>query len=487
MLFIKYFKVLFFIFLVILFGACKKFVQVEPPTSSITEKNVFDNDLTAAAVLTGIYSNLSSYYLNNSILPISKLAGLSADEFDLWSGAPLNEQAYYQNSLVTSAGGANGGLSAGIEVWNTSYPYIYQCNQTITGLNESKQLTPSVKQQLLGEAKFLRAFFYFYLVNLYGDVPIVTDTYFDVNRKLARAATDDVYKFIISDLRDAESLLSSSFLGSDIKNVTTERVRPTKWAASALLARCYLYTNDNLNAENEATGIINQSTLFDVLSVPLNKVFLKNSKEAIWQIQPTTLGLNTTDAQWFVLSDNPAGFGIPKTVYLSSSLYNAFEVGDARKLNWVGAYSSGTGTYYFPYKYKKATQDPNITTVGNLTEYEMVLRLAEQYLIRAEARAKQSNLSGAVSDLNVIRQRAGLAPLLNTTSQSQILAAIEQENRVEFFSEWGHRWLDLIRWGRADVVLAPVKGTNWQTTDKLYPIPIDDILRDHNLSQNPGY
>jgi len=484
---IKYLKSLILIFLIIPFGACKKFVQVDPPTSSITEKNVFDNDLTAAAVLTGLYSKIGNYFSSNSELLISKWAGLSADEFDLWAGASDMEKAYYQNALKTSPGGANGGLSAGVEVWKTSYSFIYQCNQAIIGLTESEKLTPSVKQQLLGEAKFLRAFFYFYLVNLYGDVPLVTDTYFDVNRKLPRASKDDVYKFIISELKDAENLLTAVFLDSDIKTATTERVRPTKWAASALLARCYLYINDNTNAESEATNVINQTSLFSVSSVPVNQVFLKNSNEAIWQLQPATLGRNTSDAQWFVLSDPPIGFNSTKTTFISTSLYNAFEVGDARKLNWIGTYSNGTGTYNFPYKYKKATPNPNITTPGDLTEYEMILRLAEQYLIRAEARVKQGNLTGAISDLNVVRQRAGLVLLASTLSQAQIMSALEQENRVEFFSEWGHRWLDLKRWGRADAVLGVIKGTNWQTTDQLYPIPIDDILMNPNLSQNSGY
>lgn len=131
-------------------------------------------------------------------------------------------------------------------------------------------------------------------------------------------------------------------------------------------------------------------------------------------------------------------------------------------------------------------QNPT-NSAGNISEYYTPLRLAEQYLIRAEARANQDNLNGAVDDLNVIRKRAVLTTLLNSLTQAQVLAAVAQENRIEFFAEWGHRWLDLKRTGQADAVLGSLKGSNWQTTDQLYPIPISEILRDPNLEQNPGY
>ena len=116
----------------------------------------------------------------------------------------------------------------------------------------------------------------------------------------------------------------------------------------------------------------------------------------------------------------------------------------------------------------------------------MVLRLAEQYLIRAEARAQQNNISGSQSDLNLIRNRAGL---VNTAANDKtaLLTAIEHERQVELFTEWGHRWLDLKRTNRADAVLGPIKAPNWQPTDMLYPIPQTQIANDPNVHQNPGY
>jgi hypothetical protein len=120
----------------------------------------------------------------------------------------------------------------------------------------------------------------------------------------------------------------------------------------------------------------------------------------------------------------------------------------------------------------------------------MVLRLAEMYLIRAEARLLQDKFSGAISDVDVIRQRAGLPRIQDTNpgiSKSELMLAIERERRIEFLAEWGHRWLDLRRWKRAEAVLAPVK-TGWSNDDQLYPIPSSELSKNVNLQpQNDGY
>ena len=119
----------------------------------------------------------------------------------------------------------------------------------------------------------------------------------------------------------------------------------------------------------------------------------------------------------------------------------------------------------------------------------MVIRLSEIYLIRAEARAQQQNLAPALSDLDTIRSRAGLPPCTANGIQ-ETLNAIYAERRVELFSEYGHRWLDLKRVKAIDqvmTVVSPHKGGSWNDNDSLYPIPFQDIQADPKLSQNPGY
>jgi hypothetical protein len=481
--------------------SCSKLVTVDAPDNSITQENVYSDDLTASAVLTGIYFQLAYATGDSYGLPsISKFAGLSADEFALWTGADVVSAAYFTNSLAAPATGSS--ISAGHEFWVSCYPLIYTCNSAIEGISASKSLSPSVKRQLLGEAKFMRSFLYFYLFNLYGDLPLATSTDLEINRLLPRSDKNSVYKLLIDDLKETQDLLSINYLTATLVPYTgiPERVRPTKWAATALLARVYLYNKEYANAESTASLVLNNTSQYGL--VPLANVFLKNNLEAIWQLQPGSAGWNTEDARTYNLAAVPAGLSSSKPVYLSSYLLSAFETGDARKVNWVASYSSGNTVYYYPNKYKQATQNASITSAAQMTEYRTVLRLAEQYLIRSEARALQNKIEESVADLNVLRARARMAPTANipnplpdiptSISQSQLLNLILQERQVELFTEWGHRWFDLKRTGNIDIVMntvTPQKGGSWQTTDQLYPIPFTEIKLNPSLAghQNPGY
>jgi hypothetical protein len=214
----------------------------------------------------------------------------------------------------------------------------------------------------------------------------------------------------------------------------------------------------------------------------LDEAFLKSSNEAIWQLQPVNAGWNTEDARLFIIPRT--GPNSSNTVYLSNHLLNSFEAGDNRRQSWVGSETVNGATYHYPYKYKLSEE------FFPVEEYLVVLRLAEQYLIRAEARARQGDLPRAAADLNMIRERAGL-PLITPGTQAALLTAILHERQVELFTEWGHRWMDLKRTNTIDAVMSrvtPEKAENaWNPTQKLYPIPLDDIRRNPNLTQNPGY
>lgn len=484
----KYFSVFAITVFSLSITACKKLVDVDPPNTQITSDNVYNNDATAIAVLNGLYSKLSSTsYISGSatISNISLWAGLSADEFTLWSNTTTaTQKQYYQNEL--------GALTSGREFWNNVYPLIYGCNAAIEGFNKSSSLSPAVKQQLLGEAKFLRAYFYFYLVNLYGEVPLVLTTDYTVNSLIRRSSVSQVYDQIRLDLNEAKDLLADGYVKNDAVNLyppaSAERVRPSKSAASTLLSRVYLYTNDWTKAELEATAVIANTVLYDTVS--LNQVFNKNSREAIWQIQPVSSTItNTTEGNFFNLSIAPTGVNSTHFVYLSQSLLNSFEAGDKRRVNgnWVNSFTDASGTYYYSYKYKVGA------TATPVTEYPMLLRLGELYLIRSEARAHGNNLPGAIADLDVIRKRAGLALISNTNpgiSQAALIDTILHEKQVELFSESGHRWLDLKRTGNVNRVMTTatsLKGGTWKSYQQLYPIPGEELLKNPNLTQNDSY
>lgn len=463
----------------ILNTSCKKFVQVPTPITSLNSANVYKSDATASAVLTGIYTKISSTGVSSGLSSTSVYCGLSADEFTLYN--PASEPGYvpfYQNSLT------NANLAGG-DFW-VLYQTLYIANSAVEGLTNNNSLTPAVDQQLHGEAKFIRAFCYFYLVNLYGDVPLITGTDYKSNELMSRTPKALVYQQIITDLKEAQSLLSDQYLDGTLLNPTSERVRPTKWAATALLARTYLYTGDWADAVTEANLVIGNSNTYSLSA--LNSVYLKNSSEAIWELQPVNSRQNTPDGLFFILP--VSGPNLNKPIYLNSDLINSFESGDQRLTNWVGkvtATSGGVSTnYYYPYKYKVNVPGAPVT------EYEIVLRLAEQFLIRAEAEAQGTGTgtSGAVNDLNVVRNRAGLPNYAGPLDKASLLTAILHERQIELFSEWGHRWLDLKRTGNVDAVMSiatPKKGGSWQTNKQLYPLPQADLQNDHNLTQNMGY
>ncbi|SFS83871.1 SusD family protein [Zhouia amylolytica] len=438
--------------------SCDDFVDIPAPKDELVSPSVFTDDESANAVVRGMYSQMASslgfaggYY--NSVTVTSSLA---ADE--LFSFRPPN--AFFENELNPD--------DQAIEryLWNEAYQYIYTCNVILEQLALSDQLSAEVVQQLEGEARFIRAFCYFYLTNLFGDVPLHLVSDYEANATAERAPKDQVYQQIIEDLR-----LAKEFLAMDYSWSEGERVRPNKWAAIALLARVYLYTENWEQAQQMASAVLSNSRLYE-LEPDLTAVFLKNSKEAIWQLRPVRPRLNTLEAFWFIpVSSRPTSVGITDT------LLSAFSTEDQRLTQWIGSVSDGEQTWYYPHKFK-------VRISSELIEYSMVIRLAELYLIRAEASAHLNDFSAAQQDINRIRSRAGLEDI-TTTDLQQLLDAIYSERQRELFTEWGHRWLDLKRTQRADQILGGKTG--WEPTDVLYPIPLNELLRNTQLEQNPGY
>jgi hypothetical protein len=456
-------------------SSCKKFIEVEAPYTSFNGENVYTTDATAISAVTALYTKLG--YADASVNRPSYYLGLSSDELTLFSGSNSQELVgLYTNDLTAAAAPS---------LWSQFYPNIYLANAAIESLMKSNSLTPEVNQQLLGEVKFMRAFYYFYLVNLYGDVPLVLTTDYKQNTLMTRTSATVVWQQIISDLKEAKDLLNTNYVGADVisTSATTERVRPNKSTASALLARSYLYNQDWANAEAQANDVIGTVSLYDTVS--LSNAFVKNpiiNKEAIWQIQSTTTGWNTNDARVFILpATGPSPGSYP--FYLNKRLVNSFEAGDNRRSSWIKGIKVGVDSFYYAYKYKSAILNAPVI------EYITVFRLAELYLIRAEARAQLGDIAGAKADLNLIRARARLSST-SANTKDELIIAILKERRVELFGEWGLRWFDLKRTNTADLVMSvetPLKGGAWQGIDKFYPIPLNELIANPNLTQTPGY
>jgi len=470
--------------------SCKKFLEIPPPTTQLVTASVFNNDAAASSAVTDIYTQMFKYDLSYDMANDN---GLLADELQNHSTASQGAVfAYFTNGMTNS--------QAVYGDWQVYYNYsIYSANAVIAGLKQYSGTSPAVKQQLMGEAYFIRAFCYFNLTNCYGAVPLALTTDYTINEKLARTPRVQVLQQVISDLQTAQGMLRTNYVDASDTLTTTDRVRPTKAVAAALLARAYLYLGDyNQNNTGDyqaaiaaSSSVISNSTYSLCANLSgANSVFLKNSTEAIWQLYtPLPASYDTYDGNQFVLL---AAANINQST-ISRQLLNAFETGDKRQTNWIGTLTINGTTYFFPYKYK------NNTYKGQ--EYTMMLRLAEQYLIRAEAEAELGQTANAVADLNVIRNRAGLSNYAGATDKASLLTAIQHERQVELFTEWGHRWFDLNRAvNTASTInvntvlgspgnVCQTKGGIWSSDghQQLYPIPISDIQKDPNLTQNPGY
>jgi hypothetical protein len=486
----RYKKIYGLLFLLVLLNSfgCRKFVTVDTPDTLVSTESAYKSDQTATSVVTGIYAQLNSNYLSNTNIGATSIqSDLAADNlmlFDVNTRPDLG--IYYQNALdPTYSGGIN-------TYWKTIYQMLYTINGAIEALTNNKDLTPAVSKRLLGEVYFMRAFSYFYLVNIYGDVPLILTTTYTTNKRVARSNTSDVYNQINEDLSNAEGLLDNTYVSADALTSTNQRLRPNLATVNALQARTLLYEKNYTGAETAASKVIAQSGQYSL--VDLDATFLGTSKETIWAMQSVNLGFNTVEAYFFTILPD-IGFDFDRPSYISKSLFDSFEPGDDRKNKWVGVYNDGLKDYPCPAKYKISYEDAS----SNVTEYTVVFRLAEQYLIRAEARNEQGNMGGAADDLNALRDRArttdptipnSLPAIARTLGQEQMRAVILHERRVELFTEWGHRWFDLKRSGTMDAVMTEaekVKGGTWASYKSLDPIPSSEILLNSLLTQNPGY
>jgi hypothetical protein len=441
-------------------SSCDSFVEVDLPKSQLTTTAVFEDYATADAALTDIYAKIRDKgLLTGSNRGLSNQLGNYTDELVPY-GTPSNPSfSFYNNNLLAE----NPDVA---QYWNDSYNQIYAANALMEGAEASAKLSDKNKKQLKGEALFIRALLHLYLVNLFGDIPYITGTDYKKNSTVSRMPESEVYEHIISDLESATALLQNDYSAMG-------RIRPEKYAAHALLARAYLYMKSYPQAANEASAVLNQTDLFALENI--DETFLLDSKETIWQLGSAEAGQNTQEAATFIFLTGP-----PALVALSDDLVSSFMVSDLRYSNWIKTVSDGSSTWYHAYKYK----EQNFTSSSQ--EYSIVFRLAEQYLIRAEARAHQGDLIGAKEDLNQIRHRAGLQDS-NAITKEEILSAVLQERRWEFFTEFGHRFFDLKRFNKIDQVLSSSKP-GWNESDSLFPLPQGELSTNGNLRpQNPGY
>jgi hypothetical protein len=448
----KIFKYIIPVLLITGLVSCKKFLDVEPRNSVSDETTIVDKSSAETAVR-GMYRALASDgYYGTSFQSIGYLSG-----DNLLRTGPGTDPSQFISHTVTSD---NGAINS---AWNAIYNTVNRANYIIAklpGVTDVK-LTAALKNQLLGEAYFVRALSYFDLARTWGGVPIVLTPTLAATDKdgVKRNTLAETYAQVKKDLDLAYPLLPTTF----------NRIRATTNTVTALRARLALYQQDWAAAETNASIIISDATSYK-LNAPYNSFWANNvvgTPESIFELSYSATYPNSHRGSWMPPELGGTRVWIPNNAFIA--LATDPLVGGSRSA-LIG--KTAAGLYYGTLYYRSPATDPSY-----------VFRIAELYLIRAEARAQQGGtlLSLAIADLNAVRARAGLTGI-TATSQADVLLAIENERRIEFAYE-PHRWFDLVRTGRATTVLGITDPNKL-----LMPIPVAQIQASKGaVAQNPGY
>lgn len=454
----------------------------QTPESSFTPTNFYRNADDAKAAVSTVYDPLNSANLYSQVMWI--IQDQATDDAEWGNGRstanqPKNDLDKYAFTPATSTFQS---------LWTTVYQAINRANAVIERV-PAIPMDDALKAQYVAEAKFMRGFYYFTLVRLFGGVPLqLNETTSLTNLTVSRASADDVYKQVIQDFTDAETVLPTTYSVAD-------RGRATKGAAKAFLAKVYLTRQEWAKASAKAKEVMDLG-VYDLWAT-FNEAFLvanKNGKEAVFEMQ--ALGGGFGEGSWmqgymrpnFDRINGVAGFGDDP---VTDNLYRAYSPTDKRRDVTIRIYSATStpaapASVVFPgYVYKYL--DPTATGNGDGSNNFPIIRYADVLLMYAEALNEQgAGNADAYAAVNRLRRRAGLADLAGL-SQEQFRDTVLLERRLELAFE-GHRWYDLVRTKRLiSAIKAQNPAINVQERHYLFPIPQTERDVNPALDQNPGY
>jgi len=443
--------------MLLLATSCENVLEPEP-IDLLTNDIVLNEPKDVGNVEVGLYSAF------RNIVPSTVIAGDFTADMLIHNGT----FSQYRELGTKQISSANASVAA---LWGSIYNTIYIANFILERLPDVEGVPTAQRNQVMGTAHFLRGFAYFTALYTFGGVPLVTTTDIETNRNIPRASESEILALIEEDYAEA---LSS--LPEEAVNVAFAG----KFAVRAALARFHLYRGNWSLAQQYATEVID-SGLYELepdFATLVNEDF---TIEAIFEVGYTladdpgtngNIGLNNLFVgRREIIPSNQAVVALAATS----------ESGDrSSSMTFDLNNLSGTDNGWSVAKYGTADADNNNV---------VVFRLAEMYLIRAEARAQLDNVTGlnsAQTDVNTLRTRAN-APTVGSVSKSQMLRLIEEERRYELAFE-GHRWYDLVRTGRAQEVMSAF-SVNWRSDFEVWPIPQREIQNNPALigNQNPGY
>lgn len=457
---------------ILILSSCENLLETEP-SSTLSNEEALNDYNGFFATLMGAYDKLRdvNYYQRDFIIIADALADNSKQT---------------ANNSARLDGVSNNQPYAHFNFWRVAYEVINSANFVILSVDNITDATVEELNQIQGEALFLRALAHFDLVRAYarnpnyslGDplgIPIITKPTFtnDVDFP-SRNSISEVYSHIISDLEKALSLINKR---NNLPN------RASDIAVQALLSRIHLYAG-NWDKTIIAADYVIENVGFDIEINNYSQIFAGASETifGLTFLSNENPGLNGSLEG--LLYKDEKGIGYADFV-VRDDLFNLHESGDHRKNLYKQEQKEGENVT-FTGKY-----------LGYLGEFGLdnipLIRLSEIILTRAEAKGEKGDLAGAISDLNKIRNRAGLEnTTVSNTNKEELLKAILKERRIELAFE-GHRIFDLKRRGLD--ISKGIPNTDCQN-ECLIPyndfriianIPISEIEVNMNLKQNPGY
>jgi hypothetical protein len=492
----KIFSIIALSISILIISSCEDFL-VKPPQGELTQSNFPQSESDLLLATNAIYNTLRNSDFHFGLFPIMDIMsddtrkGSNPDD----ASAAINP---YDNFTFLAT---ESNLS---RWWNALYLGVKRANVVIE-YAETITMDETLKARYLGEARFLRALFYFDLVRAWGDVPLVTSTTPDLTT--GRTPKADVYSLIVADLTAAAASLplKSEYSGDNIG-------RATSGAAKALLAKVYLFLGDFAKARDFALEVINsgQYTL-EADFADANSILGEHGTESVFEAgafakEGLANGGNQYGNVQGVRGTPNRGWGFNRP---SVNLMNSFETNDPRLeksvirlgevLDGVTILGDGltpdetydgSGNLIEIECYNQKVWTPGQTVDTQFGHNRRFLRYADVLLMAAEALNETGNAAQALVYLNEIRLRArngnaSLLPDISETNQSLLRDIIFNERRHELAME-GHRFWDLIRTNRATTVL----GTLGFITGKneLLPIPQSELdLTGNKWSQNPGW
>ncbi len=350
--------------------------------------------------------------------------------------------------------------------WQTMYGVIRNANFVIFSAPNIENITDAQRLAIIAEARFLRSFVYFDMLRVFGGVPLIEAFIADTENLdfSPRATSQEMYQFIIDDLTFAEA---------NMGNTPNAPFRARRFAATALLARVYLQQGNNALAAQKASEVIN-SGVYTLQSAYSDIFRIKGNNEMILELNFTNV---SGDQNTLAISSDPATGG--QKFYLRPDFFNTFQAsGNSGDVRFAASVLAASNRLRVVKYFRSATNDDNVP----------LIRLAEMYMIRAEANARAAGAglltnTQIIDDINVIRNRAGLSSLLFTDllTNEAALTEILQQRRLEFAFE-GHRYTDMQRFG----IIGNLFPANEQFR-VIWPIPLQEIEVNNSLVQNEGY